>query len=378
MNPTTLVYLIFWFIGVSFNMAGVLAIEMAKTFQVDTAVIGYVFSLFSAGYSAAILVNGFRLDRADMRRTMLGAVLLAFVGIGAAASCSDALPFAVAILGAGIGLGVLCSCGNYYIISSFHGCERSAKLNILNFFYGFGATLSPAATGQLLKLGATWEQVYFGSLAPVAIIGFAALNTPFTSGVTIKDDAEDDPGEARGAGVYLIAAALFAYVAAETILVYWIVVYFVEQRGLPLAEASLALSLFWAAMAGGRLLTGYLAGKARPVHLILYASGAAFLTFVLMLQVADPYWAIALTALTGLGFSGLYATILAFGTMQRKKTCPRLITFFVTVGSVGSILSFLLSSFLKEHFTVYSSLLVSLISLGLVFIFTAAAGRSTR
>jgi TsgA-like MFS transporter len=377
MITTIWVYFIFLVIGISFNLAGVLSIDISRKFHVDTAVVGYIFSLFTLGYSLAILVNGRFLDRINMKVLMFGAVGLTCIGIAAATMTDVMLLFGAAILVAGVGMGVLSSSGNYFIVCSYKGRERTAKLNILNFFFSFGAIISPFAAGRLLAAQFSWEQVYLLSLAPLAVLGIALIVVRFSFGRRQQEGGKLRQ-DAWHAGIYFIAAALFSYVVSEMILTYWIVIYLVEQLHLTLAPASLALSLFWISMAIGRLLTGIAANKIPVVNFLLCCSFFSFLMFGWMLYNDDPIRVIALIAALGLGYSGLYASILAYGTMQLNYASSKLMTLFVSVGSVGGICSFLLSSYLKQQFSVAGSLLLSGIAMGLVFSFIGAASLFNR
>lgn len=378
MSALPLVYLLFMYIGISFNLAGVMSIGIARTYGVDTAVIGYIFSLFTVGYSLAILANGFLLERLPVKLLMYAAIAVAFTGIAAATASGNIVFFAAAIFIAGVGLGVLCSNGNFYIVSFCHGKERTAKLNILNFFYGFGAILSPWAAGQLLKAGLTWQQVYQLSLVLLALLACQVAAVRFETAADKREcsQIQQAPGK-WGAGIYLIGLGLFFYVVSEMIINYWIVIYLVESLGMPLATAGTALSLFWVFMAAGRLLSGMAANTINVVYLIPLCSLASFFLFGTVLLVKNMYAVLALTALLGLSYSGLYASLLSYGTMQAPHASAGLMTFFVTLGSAGGILAFLISSFLKQNFGIQSSLFLGVIAIGLVFVCVSAAAAKT-
>jgi len=377
MGNLAVIYLLFMYIGVTFNLAGVMSIAIATTYTVDTAVVGYVFSLFSVGYSLAIFVNGFLLERAAFKMLLYASFLITFAGIVTATLAAGIEMFAAAIFAAGVGLGVLCSSGNYYIVRSCYNKERTAKLNILNFFYSFGAIVSPVAAGQLLKSGLSWQQIYLLSLTCLAPIILLAVAAKFEKALCHTEE-ESNPSDPWHAGVYLVGAALFCYVASEMILAYWIVVYLVEGLGMPVVSASISLSLFWGFMAIGRLLSGMAAARIPVSYLIMACSLASFLVFAWMLTIQDPYMVIVLVAVLGLTYSGLYASILSYGTMQIRHASSTLMTFFVTVGSIGGILSFLTSSYLKQHYNIASALMLSMAAVGLVCVFIGIAAAVNR
>lgn len=377
MNNLFIIYLLFMYIGITFNLAGVMSIAIGTTYAVDTAVVGYIFSLFTIGYCLAILVNGFLLARVSFKVLLYTAFLITFGGIAAAALSAGIETFALSIFAAGVGLGVLCSSGNFYIVRSCYGKERTAKLNILNFFYSFGAIVSPVAAGQLLKGGLSWQHIYLLSL--LCLVPIVLLSVIARFGKTLGEtETGTDIAEPWKTSVYFIGAALFCYVVSEMILAYWIVVYLVESLAMPVVSASISLSLFWGFMAIGRLVSGIVAKRVPVVYLIIICSLASFLVFAWMLTVKDPYRVIELVAALGFTYSGLYASILSYGTMQVRHTSSTLMTFFVTVGSIGGILSFLMSSYLKQHYSIESSLMLSMAAVGLVCVFTGMAALTKR
>lgn len=372
MSNLSIIYLLFMYIGITFNLAGVMSIAIAQTYQVDTAVIGYIFSLFSIGYGLAVFTNGFLLERVSFKLLMYIAFLITFGGIAAATAAGSMGLFAGSILAAGVGLGALCSNGNFYIVRSCQGRQRTAKLNILNFFYSIGAIVSPVAAGQLLKGGLGWQTIYLLSLLCLVPIALLFVTARFEK-TFCQAEQNADIAVPWKTSIYFIGAALFCYVASEMILAYWIVVYLVESLEMPVAAASVSLSLFWGFMAIGRLISGFMAKRIPAVYLIMTCSLSSVLVFAWMLTVREAYFAVALVAILGLTYSGLYASILSYGTMQIRQASSTLMTFFVTVGSVGGIVSFVVSSYLKQHYSIGSSLVLGMALVGLVCIFTGMA-----
>ena len=376
MGNLWLVYLLFMYIGISFNLAGVISMEIANTFRVDTAIIGYTFSLFSIGYSLAILGNGCLLDRVKLKSLMCVSLVITMFGIITAAYSINIQMFTIAIFTAGVGMGVLCSSGNYYMVCSFDDKERTSKLSILNFFYSFGAIVAPLAAGYLLEAGVSWSKVYLVSMICLVPVVLLTVTSSFRlAGAEQKNPANTrvSTDEQWGIAIYLIGAALFCYVISEMILTYWLVAYLIERYTLAVNEAGIGLSLFWFFMAGGRLLSGYAAGKISVVRFIMICAGLGFLTFGCMLTVSEPYLAMVLVSVLGLSYAGLYPSILSYGTQQTAGASSKLMTFFITVGSAGGILSFVISSFLKQNSGITAALLLSVAAIGLVCVFAGVA-----
>jgi len=103
---------------------------------------------------------------------------------------------------------------------------------------------------------------------------------------------------------FVVAAVLYAF--AEGTFSNWAVIYLHEAKGVPQAAAGLALSVFWAALVAGRLLTSALVLRlsSQTIWLVLpLLMIAAFL----LLPLADGAAAgIGLFALAGLGCSAFF------------------------------------------------------------------------
>jgi fucose permease len=375
---TALAYFMMMSIGVTFSLAGVTTKQIAVTFAVDTALVGYVFTLFSVGYSAAILGNGFLLDRVDVGRE----TALAAAAAGLAALAATLLPslaaFATAIFAYGLFLGVLCSVGYFIIVNLYDEAARAAKLNVLNFFFSAGSVVAPVLAGQALQRGAGW-QVVFQATVPLAFAAAAwALSARFMLRPATRQAGAAGDRSRWGWPVYVVGTALLCYVISEMAFTYWLVTYMMDRLAADVATAGLALSLFWVTMGLGRLAAGPLIGRLGIRRYIggfsLLAAGA----FAALLTTGTPPAALWLTAVMGAGYSGLYPTILSFGTQLVPGPSPRLTTFFLSVGAGGGILALLLSSWLKQVAGVGTVMTFAAALLAAMALLVWAAGRGRR
>ncbi|HMM21007.1 MAG TPA: MFS transporter [Selenomonadales bacterium] len=358
-------------IGITFSLAGVVTKEVAATFAVDTYVIGYIFSLFTIGYSLAILGNGFVLDRIDIKVEMLAALALTGAAIVGATCFTSIAVFAVSIFLYGLTLGVQLSVAYYLIVNLHDEKARAAKVSLLNFFFSLGAIVAPTAAGLILQAGVKWQWIYQGLLFPLLAAAIGVCRLRFQ--VRPRAAGRESGGERWGSGIYLASLALLCYVLSEMIFGYWVVVYMMDRLALEVAVASATLSVFWVFMATGRLLSGLFIARISLWRFIVICSILACAAFALLLNATEAKWAIGLVALMGLGYSGLYAAILSYGTLQGSRPSSRLTTFFLTVGSVGGIAAFLLSSYMKQHFDVATAMGLGAFLMGMVTVFTIAA-----
>ncbi|MBP2650655.1 MAG: major facilitator superfamily 1 [Firmicutes bacterium] len=374
---TLLAYLMLVAIGAALNVVGVITNQVATAFGVDNATVGYCFSLFSVGYAIAILGNGFILAKVDVRKETMVASLVATVAVIGAISMKSLMTFSFFVFIYGLGYGVLCSLGYALIVKLYcNEAERSSKLNILNFFFSVGAIVTPILAGLALEHGISWKTVLIGTLLPVLAVILMALGQ--RRAVKLADEpateawSDNEPWNAK---IYVIGLAMGCYVVSEMTFSYWVVTYMMEKLDLDIAVASMFLSIFWGFMAIGRFSTGVFIAKVNTVNYLLGASGVAFITFFGILSVQSTYLSMAMVAVLGLGYSGLYATLVAYGTDLLSRPSPKLTTFFLTIGAGAGILSFIVSSYIKQLFDFSATMLLSLVLMGAVFGFTFLVGK---
>lgn len=373
---SALAYFIFLGIGVAFGMAGVVTKDIAATFAVDTYVIGYIFTLFTAGYSLAIVGNAFLLERVDIRRETLAAAALAALGAAGATLSSDLRLMAASLFFYGLGLGAMCSIAYHLMVSLYAETVRAAKLNFLNFFYSIGAIAAPFLAGLALQEGARWQWLYQATLLLTLAVIWWALNLRFD--VRPRRPAAPEAATAWGPAVYVVGGTLLAYVVAEMVFTYWIAVYLMEKLAVDVVLAGLAVSIFWGTMAAGRLVAGSLIAQAGIRCYVLASASLAFAAFAVLLAITNAYLALGLVAVIGLGCSGLYATILSYGTTLVPPPASRLTSFFLGISAGGGILAFLLSSWLKQNFDVTGSMALAVLLMGVVIILAAVVVRDRR
>ncbi len=370
---TALAYFVIMAIGVTFSLAGVTTKPIAASFAVDTAVVGYVFTLFSVGYSAGILGNGFLLERVAIGKETAAAAVAAGLAVAAATLLPYLEIFAAAILVYGLAMGVLCSVGYYIIVNLYTGVARAAKVNVLNFFFCTGSVVAPILAGLALQRGVGWQQIYQATLPLAAVAAAWALTARFS--FRQAPAAENGGGNSRwGAAVYLIGLALLCYVVAEMSFTYWLVTYLIDRLAADAATASLGLSVFWALMGAGRLAAGPLLARLGIGRYIGAFSLLAMVAFAAVLAARTPLAALGFVAALGFGCSGLYGTILSYGTQQVSRPSSRLTTFFLVIGAGGGILALLLSSWVKQVYGVATVLALAACMLAAMAALVGAAG----
>jgi fucose permease len=220
---------------------------------------------------------------------------------------------------------------------------RSRALNLLHVTYGVGALMAPLLLAALVALGVPWQWLMTGSGIAMAIAAVGLALTVPPDPVLHASTAHGEAGRvaeiaARGRRLPLfllvMAVSITCYVAAEAGVSDWLVRYL---DALPITQASLALTLFWAGIAVGRLVFARIGNRLEPQRsaAVLAVAGGAMLAVALVLPIssASPL----LFGAVGLAFGPIFPLMVAAAGARmpgESATVTGTLVFAAVVGVV--------------------------------------------
>lgn len=346
-----------------------------RAFHAGPRAMGLLISTHFAGFIVATFLSGFLIDRIGLKPVMVCSVaLLGLSQFGFGMSPDLAILFATMFL-TGVGGGAV-EPGVNALISRLYSETRVYSLNLLHVFFGVGAFTWPTAAGWLLAGGMSWRTIYFinGAIAILMSLVMLAQGFPKMEGA-VAVRFRELPALLKQPVVLLLGGVVALYIGCEMGINAWIVRYFEEELhfsavaphiGIPIT-ASIFLTLYWFAMTLGRVLVTF-AGRAVPDYLLLRAftvlSAAAGIALFL---VRDVTAAGVLLGLTGLFFSGIFATTVAIGANRmpgRIGLISGIIFGFSGIGNV--VLSYAIGEIAQRTGSIRAGLLfVAILLIGM-------------
>ena len=222
----------------------------------------------------------------------------------------------------GIGFGLTVPALNNFAAAFFPRRADTAVL-ALNALLGLGTALAPIFVAIFVGLGIWWGMPLVVGLL-VAILAGASLGLPL-------DIVADAPAERLGAraGFRSFAGFAFLYGVVETLNGNWAILYLSHTLGAGAALASLALTLFWGAVTGGRVLFALIERwlPSRWTFRVLPPLEAAALVGVALLPSAPGALGPLGFALSGFGCSALLPLTISLG--RPAASSGQLIAFYL-------------------------------------------------
>jgi MFS transporter, FHS family, glucose/mannose:H+ symporter len=241
------------------------------------------------------------------------------------------------------------------------------KVALATTFYSLGAVIAPLLMGLFLNQGVPWRWLFMSvgvvlCLQTIAFLFFAF--TPFEE-KPVSLESETVQGNTDWLGVFLLCAAMFAYVGYENGFAFFITSFL--QDTLQSSQPYLALSLFWLAMIPSRALCGVFAAKGRQILLIASFGALACSLGVALSRndIVSIVLAFPLGFFAGAIFPSCLSRSLSFAGKKQA-----MVTGFISAsaGLGGAVMSFSLGA-LSDQVGLTRSLALLSIVLGLLCVF---------
>ena len=279
---------------------------------VPQAITAILASLLGAGLThrvggKAVFLLGLAAD--------LVAMLLLFVSQFAMKDHAVAYGLLLAATGSlGIGFGFAVPALNTFTAAFFPKSVDRAILR-LNALLGLGTALAPIFATVFVGLGFWWGLPCLMSVLTLGLLLFGARLSLPDAPAQVPSDFEMKSSAHFPARFWLYAAFALLYGICETLNANWATVYMSAGLGASTTLASLALTVFWVAVTGGRVLFAALERwlpqrwtyRALPLVIAL--------SFAITASVSrtQPILALLCFGLAGLGCSALLPLVISFG-----------------------------------------------------------------
>ena len=325
--------------GATVSMVGALLPAIVADLGLSDSQAGVLVASPSVGYVITALLAGALGDALGFRRIWIVGVLLGMVALLAIAFSPSFAWMLPAMVAMGLVSGAFDGAINP-LIAGLYGERSGGILNSVHLFFGMGATITPFLVSLGLRYGLGWRW-HFGLLSLyVLLVGVVILRTRFPAppqrpaggnSVRLREVL-------RRRLVLLSLLVIFLYVGGEASVFAWSALFLERLRSVPVSAASLSVSLFGGTIMIGRLIWGQLAERVGYKRLIVGSSFVSTLGIALLLWGPGTLAPWLGVGLTGLAYSGIFATIMAQVTANSSGYEGTVAGLICSSGGLGQIL----------------------------------------
>lgn len=233
----------------------------------------------------------------------------------------------------GIGFGAVLTSLNSFAFFFFPKRPKTA-LTMLHSCLGIGTALGPIAFEYFLKNGVWWcDGIWIGTLYFLLLIAML-VSFPNPRHLGTKPKSKSKLPLSSFALWGFVAIALL-YGICETTFGNWGTIFLHQGKKISVASAALALSLFWASLTIGRLLTVFLSLKI-PTRYIYYSLPPIMLASLFLLYPASQEDLLLTSfAVAGLGCSAMLPLTIGFAQERFASIAPLISGVMIGIYMLG-------------------------------------------
>ena len=255
-----IIYITYISLGLPDSLLGVAWPDMVGEFHVTYSAVGII----SMAIAVCTVISSLQTIRITQKKgtgkLVLSSILLTAMGLIGFAFTKNFFLLIVAALPLGFGAGAIDTSVNNYVSSNL----KAHHMNWLHAFWGVGATLGPIIMGVVLDNHFSWRNGYLIIGSIQLILAFILLfSLPLWKQNEQKVAIEPDKSKLsfgallKQKGVMWSLLSFLFYVGIEGTIFLWGSSYLVEVKSVTAASASFILSLFFASITLGRIISGF-------------------------------------------------------------------------------------------------------------------------
>ncbi|HZT29826.1 MAG TPA: MFS transporter [Bryobacteraceae bacterium] len=324
--------------GIVMALLGAILPILSARLHFDLAQAGDLFFAMNCAMLVSMLVLGWVMDRFGKRLPMVLGPLLVALALWLIAAAASYSTLAVSLALLGFGGGALNGAANT-LVADLHSDPRrkSAALNLLGVFFGFGAVFLPFTIGALLEsLGLV--PILYAALALTLVPLILSLMLPFPAarherGLPFADVLR----LARTPLVLTFAFLLFFESGNEFIIGGFTSSYLTRELHSSISAASYLLAVYWITLMLARVALSRLMLKLKPAAVILASALIAALGLAVLAAVHSEGAAAAALILAGLGVASIYPTTLGLAGTRFEEYSGTVFGILFAVALVGGM-----------------------------------------
>jgi len=340
-----------WISFFSYALTGALVIvtgmvmgNIAQYFNLPISSMSNTFTFLNAGILVSIFLNAWLMEIIALKRQLIFGFFLMLIAIVGLMNSHSLAVFSGCMFILGVVSGITMSIGTFLITHLYEGRQRGSRLLFTDSFFSMAGTLFPIIAAALLARSIAWYWVYacIGVLY-IAIFVLTLMSDFPKLGNDAPKAAQSVKKEKWGIGVLFLSVAALCYILGQLGFIQWVPTYAAKQFNMDITQAGSLVSNFWTAYMVGMWVFSAVLRFFDLQRIVTILAAASTLLMYLFISTSDA--AMLHYYILGLGFvsSAIYTTLITLGSQQTKVSSPKLVNFILTCGTVGTMLTFVVT-----------------------------------
>ncbi|CAH6661647.1 MULTISPECIES: MFS transporter TsgA [Pseudocitrobacter] len=373
-----------WISFFSYALTGALVIvtgmvmgNIADYFNLPVSSMSNTFTFLNAGILISIFLNAWLMEIVPLKTQLrFGFVLMVLAVAGLMTTHSLAL-FSAAMFVLGLVSGITMSIGTFLITHMYEGRQRGARLLFTDSFFSMAGMIFPMVAAVLLARSIEWYWVY----ACIGLVYVAIFILTFgcdfpVLGKKAAPDAQPVVKEKWGIGVLFLSIAALCYILGQLGFISWVPEY-AKGLGMSLNDAGKLVSDFWMSYMFGMWAFSFILRFFDLQRILTALAGLATVLMYFFIHGEPQHLAWFILTL-GFFSSAIYTSIITLGSLQTKVASPKLVNFVLTCGTIGTMLTFVVTGPIVAHSGPHAALVTANALYAVVFVMCVILGFVSR
>lgn len=374
-----------WISFFSYALTGALVIvtgmvmgNIADAFHVPVSSMSNTFTFLNAGILISIFLNAWLMEIVPLKTQLrFGFLLMVLAVLGLIFGQSLAL-FSASMFVLGLVSGITMSIGTFLITHMYEGRQRGSRLLFTDSFFSMAGMIFPMVAAILLARSIDWYWVYvcIGLIYVAIFLLTLGCEFPALGKHAEQQDAQPVAKEKWGIGVLFLSVAALCYILGQLGFISWVPEY-AKSLGMSINDAGTLVSDFWMSYMVGMWIFSFVLRFFDLQRILMVLAGAATVLMYLFNTGEPAHLAWFILAL-GFFSSAIYTTIITLGSLQTKIASPKLVNFVLTCGTIGTMLTFVVTGPIVASSGPHAALQTANGLYAVVFIMCVALGLVTK
>lgn len=363
-----------WISFFSYALTGALVIvtgmvmgNIAEYFNLPVSSMSNTFTFLNTGILLAIFLNAWLMEIIPLKTQLRFGFLLMVLAIAGLIFGHSLAMFSASMFVLGLVSGITMSIGTFLITHMYEGRQRGSRLLFTDSFFSMAGMIFPMVAAILLARHINWYWVYICIGLIYVAIFLLTLGCTFPAlGKHALQENQPVTKEKWGIGVLFLAIAALCYILGQLGFISWVPEY-AKTLGMDINEAGQLVSNFWLSYMVGMWVFSAILRFFDLQRILTVLAGIAAVLMYLFNHGTPEHLAWFILAL-GFFSSAIYTSIITLGSLQTRVASPKLVNFILTCGTVGTMLTFVVTGPIVAYSGPYAALLTANALYAVVFI----------
>ncbi|CAL4324171.1 MFS transporter TsgA [Buchnera aphidicola] len=362
---TWISFLSYAFIGALVTMTGLIIQSLSKQFNISITQASNIFNFLNFGILISIFLHAWFIELLSLKKQLFFGFIIIFFTTIILILTNNLIIFSCSIFIFGFISGITLSIGTFLITHLYHEESRLEKMLIMDSFFSISGTIFPIINIFFTSYHIKPKYIYCLINFIYFTIFFISQYIKFPKFIIKK---EKDNQKNFTINTTLLYFSALIYILGQLGFISWVPEYSSKYMHIKIEQSGKIISSFWISYMIGMWFFSYFLKFFNLKKSIIYISGLSTIIMFCFIQNTNYIFSLILISLLGFFSSSIYSSIIILSSIQTKNPSPKIINLTLFSGTIGTLLTFIITSPIVKYKGVKFSLIISNILYFIVFL----------